>query len=401
MSKEMHVLIIPSWYPTKDNRISGIFFKEQAEALAEKIDFVNVLNVSGYSLRNLSTIINEGLLLFKYKINIETTYKIRTFQFNYIVFPKIRTIQRIQNKIFYNIAIKKYINLFGKPDICHLHSYSKGDLALFIKRKYNVPYIVTEHFSGFARKLIDKREIIFAKNVFENAEKRIAVSNKFADLLCSITGQKFIYVPNMTDPTYFTIKKIISESNEFAFLNIGSLDENKNQNMLIKAFYKKFKDKRNVKLIIAGNGPLEANLKAKVKQLNLENKVIFFGSASREQVKELYHHSNAFVLSSKYETFGVVLIEALSCGLPVIATKCGGPESIIIDEKIGELVEIDTDQLAGAMERIYSNIEKYDSDYIRKYAIDNFSKEVVTSKIIEIYKDVILSKSENYKGTEK
>ncbi|HAW08195.1 MAG TPA: hypothetical protein DCW42_03355, partial [Bacteroidetes bacterium] len=71
----MNILIIPSWYPTKDNPISGIFFKEQAEALVERIDFVNVLNVSGYSLRNLSKIINEGLLLFKYKINIETTYK--------------------------------------------------------------------------------------------------------------------------------------------------------------------------------------------------------------------------------------------------------------------------------------------------------------------------------------
>lgn len=384
----MHILIIPSWYPTKDNPIAGIFFKEQAEALAEKIDKVGVLIIREISILNLREIIKEKIFL--YKFNITNTSSAREFELIYITFPKIKFIKKLQNNIFSKLAIKKYITQYGKPDLCHLHSYSRGDTALMIKQRYKIPFVITEHFSGFARRIIDDKGMEFAKNVFRNAEKRIAVSKKFADLLYNVTGQNFIYIPNMTDPFYFTIVNNKGKSRDFVFLNIASLDENKNHYMLLEAFAEKFKYKKNVKMIIAGKGPLEIKLKAKAKELKIEEKVVFFGPASREQVKQLFHSSDAFVLSSKYETFGVVLIEALSCGLPVIATKCGGPESIVVEEGIGELVDIDKDALANAMEKVYS--KKYDSEYIRKYAIENFSKEAVTSELIEVYKTVLLSK---------
>ncbi|OQB98731.1 MAG: Mannosylfructose-phosphate synthase [Spirochaetes bacterium ADurb.Bin110] len=261
-----------------------------------------------------------------------------------------------------------------------------------IKQKYGIPFLITEHSSGFKRNLIGNKELIFAKRVFRIAEKRIAVSKQFADYLYSITDKYFIYLPNMTDTEYFTIINNKSKSSDFVFLNIASLDNNKNHYMLIEAFAEKFKDINHVKLIIAGKGPLESKLKAKIIDLNIEKKVVFKGQVSREQVRELFHNANAFVLSSKYETFGVVLIEALSCGLPIIATKCGGAESIIADERIGELVDIDKEDLANAMEKVFNNINKYDSAYIREYAINSFSKEVVTSKLIELYKIILLSK---------
>jgi len=384
----MHILIIPSWYPTKNNPIAGIFFKEQAEALATKIDKVGVLIIREISILNLREIIKEKIFL--YKIGIGNYSKTKELELGYISIPKIKFIKKLQNIIFSNLAFKKYIKQYGKPDLCHLHSYLRGDTALMIKQRYGIPFVITEHFSGFARKLIDDKSIEFAKKVFKNAEKRIAVSKKFANLLYNVTGQNFIYIPNMTDPFYFTIINNKGKSRDFAFLNIASLDENKNHNMLLEAFAEKFKDKKNVILIIVGRGPLEIKLKAKARNLNIEKNVVFFGPASREQVKQLFQSSDAFVLSSKYETFGVVLIEALSCGLPVIATKCGGPESIVVEENIGELVDIDKDALANAMEKVYS--KKYNSEYIRKYAIEHFSKEAVTSELIKVYKTVLLAK---------
>lgn len=80
----------------------------------------------------------------------------------------------------------------------------------------------------------------------------------------------------------------------------------------------------------------------------------------------------------------------MSCGLPVIATKCGGPESIIADEKLGELIEIEESALINAMKKVYNT--KYDKKYIRNYAISNFSEEAVVKKLNLVYKEVLENK---------
>jgi glycosyltransferase involved in cell wall biosynthesis len=82
----------------------------------------------------------------------------------------------------------------------------------------------------------------------------------------------------------------------------------------------------------------------------------------------------------------------MSCGLPVISTKCGGPESIIINKKLGILVNNNNlEELATGMYTLYKN--KYDSDYIRKYCVENFSEEVISQKLKKVYQEVI--KKEN------
>ena len=110
--------------------------------------------------------------------------------------------------------------------------------------------------------------------------------------------------------------------------------------MLIRAFSKAFKDQPKVNLTIVGDGPEYNNLNNLIKTLKMEKQISLYGSANREEVKMLLQKSDAFVFSSQYETFGVVLIEAMACGLPVVATKCGGPESIIDSDKVGLLSEI-------------------------------------------------------------
>src|SRR5699024_9955006 len=102
-------------------------------------------------------------------------------------------------------------------------------------------------------------------------------------------------------------------------------------------------------------GEEKANLLKLVRVLKIEEQVVFLGPLTREQVKEEVSSADAFVLSSKYETFGVVLIEALALGKPVIATKCGGPESIVTPE-VGYLVENNSEEeLSKAMSELIAN----------------------------------------------
>ncbi|MNY46394.1 D-inositol 3-phosphate glycosyltransferase [compost metagenome] len=125
--------------------------------------------------------------------------------------------------------------------------------------------------------------------------------------------------------------------------------------------------------------------------------MLFPGKLSREEVVTELNKAHVFVVSSFFETFGVVVIEALSMGLPVIATKCGGPEYILTDN-LGVLVENNNEEeYAQAMLFVYQNYNKYDPVELRTHAIINYSDNVVSTNMIDIYKETI----SNYKYAEK
>jgi len=263
-----------------------------------------------------------------------------------------------------------------------------GGFALYIKEKYHIPYVITEHFTGFARNKISEKNLFLAEKVFTNSNYNIAVSYEFVSLLRDKFNQDFHYIPNIVNIHYFNLKN--NKNNKtFEFINIGFLDKKKNQAMLIKSFYKAFQKLDNVKLTIVGDGIEFNNLNQLIKKLDMQSQITLYGRADRCEVKKLLQNSDAFVLSSKYETFGVVLIEAMACGLPVISTKSGGPESIIQSNNIGFLTNINEDDLAQTMNELYQNRTKYDSKYIRKYTEDNFSEKAIYMKLKRVYERVL------------
>ena len=92
--------------------------------------------------------------------------------------------------------------------------------------------------------------------------------------------------------------------------------------------------------------------------------------------------ANCFVLSSKVETFGVVLIEAMACGIPVISTKCGGPNKLI-DADLGILCSLNISSLHQSMFDMI--VKKIDGKLIRKKAVERYSKNSVSEKIVKLY----------------
>lgn len=102
------------------------------------------------------------------------------------------------------------------------------------------------------------------------------------------------------------------------------------------------------------------------------NSMIEPDRTGRDQLLRAYNESQAFVLSSFKETSGVVLIQEMSCDLPVIATKCGDPESIIPESYLGGLTEIDVESISLAMEKVYLNRALYSTGEIRSFAVSHF-----------------------------
>ena len=292
---------------------------------------------------------------------------------------------------------RKYIKSHGRPDIIHGHNaLYAGMLAHRLKYEFHIPYVLTEHSSAYAEGFYPARFHRAVNEIYRNADRLMVVSPKLGDLLASMfpDGTKsWQWIPNVLDTRFedLPIRAHVSDdgSGVFTILSIGNLDENKNHESLIKAFSDRFRGRIGIRLKIGGEGPLFNRLNRMARERHVEDQISFLGYIDREQVLEEMDSSDLVVLPSRYETFGVVLIEALARGKPVVATACGGPECIV-DSVNGMLVPIDDSVALGdAMEEMVNTIDRYDANTIRTNALALFGKKAIADKLSNIYHEAI------------
>jgi glycosyltransferase involved in cell wall biosynthesis len=380
----MHVLVLPSWYISSYSEYSGIFFKEQSELLL-KHKSISKVTVVAFNFIKIKSIIERKKLDLGYSFKKINGVYTHTLNIIYIPFFSDLYKQMLSKKILSNIINKE------KIDITHVHSFFNGNIALWIKEKYKIPFVVTEHTSMFARNKLSNKSLCLAQKVFKSSNINISVSQDFKLVLENLFSLQFDYVPNIVSDLFVSANDV--KSDIFTFANVGFLDKNKNQAMLIKSFARSFKGQDKIRLLVVGDGCEYNNLKNLVDDLGVSKQVILYGNASRAEVVKLLQNSNVFVLASKYETFGVAVIEALAVGLPVISTKCGGPESIIVNNSLGLLVENTELNLSLAMENMFKNYKNYEKKFIINYVQNNFSSTAVIQKIVSIYNKVLGSQN--------
>ena len=161
-----------------------------------------------------------------------------------------------------------------------------------------------------------------------------------------------------------------------------------NSYVLIKAFAEVEKN-NNCHLTIMGDGSQLNTLKGMANELGVADKITFYGRYKRNEFAEKLKESDAFVLVSRDETFGIVYVEAMAAGLPVIASRCGGPEDFV-NEDNGLLVDIeDIDGLAVAMQTMIDTIGNYDRKKISQYCKEHFSAEEISKQIKEVIGGVL------------
>lgn len=385
----MHILILPSWYPLHDKDLNGSFFREQAQAFAGTGHKVGVIAPQFRSLR-----LGKKAILGKYGQelwldgNIATYFKHDVFWFPKVPYIDLKRWVKAGLKLF-----KHYVKEQGMPDLLHVHSLlHAGPLALEIHKKYHIPYCVTEHSSVFGRGLVKAWELPHLKQAEAAASRLLAVSKNLADTLKQkLNGKNWEIFFNLLDRTFID-SDITDAPRKNQLCAVAFLHKKKGFDILIKAFSLIHKDHPELKLVIGGDGPEKANLEVLIKALSLENSVQLSGALPRDKVRQLMQESLCYVLSSHIETFGVVVIEALSQGTPVIATLCGGPESILTDED-GLFVKAEDEKaLARGISEFLDNKDKFNNTQIRQRCIDNYSEDAFVQKLTAVYQDILSNK---------
>ncbi len=271
--------------------------------------------------------------------------------------------EMVANVVFINaggkIGLSTYKKVFGainnlNPDIIHAHL---GGMIFAIPWSLlrGKPLMVTAHTTP--QKAFNKK-IEWLLRLMLKFRKRtmvVAVSKENnADMLkyLSIDESKCKYINNGID-----VDKFFRKPHEnFTFINVARQDENKNQISIIRAFYRLYRENCNLRLILAGDGPMHGELTNNVKMLGLESVVSLPGMIS--DVENYYSVSDVYVQSSFREALPLSVLEAMAAGLPIISTDVGGLRDVI--DGNGTLIPAgDDDALYIAMkECLYNSKEK-------------------------------------------
>ena len=253
--------------------------------------------------------------------------------------------------------------ILNKPVYATFHEYN--GLTLF---KFKDPFTAfLSVLNEYLLKVFNFEKII---TVSENSKKNMV---EFG-----IPKEKIVVVPNGIDFSKYQIPKILKEKNSIVI--VGRLAKQKGHIYLIKAMHKVIQQVPDAKLYIIGDGYLRNELESYVKNSELEKNIIFMGKVSEEEKIERLHKSELFVLPSLHEGFGIVLLEAMACGLPIIASDLPVFRELM-DEQNGYFVEkANSKEFAKKIVELLRDVEKrdrigrYNQEYVKRFDWDKVAE---------------------------
>jgi glycosyltransferase involved in cell wall biosynthesis len=381
----MHVLFLPSWYSTIDKPWRGNFFHDQAIAIQRLGIRVGVAFVERRSLSKLTA---TALVDQHFQTSWGEEGGVPTIRMKgWSTFAQT-SLGAMAWTMLMRRLVRSYVEKEGVPDLIHAHAAMwAGHAARICAADLQRPYVVTEHASSILTGRLKDRDRPRVREVYRDAASVVSVSRALKGSVDRIAGTDVAeVVPNAVDPAFFRLPPAPRRSSPFVFLAVGDLVSSKRMDLLLRAFARLRSRVPQAWLIIAGTGKESQRLAQWTHLLAIDDAVEFTGALTRAEVRARMWSANALVLPSDYETFGVVLIEALSTGLPVITTRCGGPEEIVTS-RMGSLIDPgDENGLLQAMEEIVER--PFDPLSLRESVARRFGFGVVGERLREIYERV-------------
>ncbi len=377
----MYALVIGRAYPEKKTGMMGIFEYEQARAISNNGYKTVYAFCDTRSIKRLRKYGNTQLK------------KDETDVYGYHLpiggIPK-KVFNKVKGQYFKKI-LKKILEDHGVPKIVHVHFplLTLTDDIWYILKSLKVPIVVTEHWTRVQTKEISSYYSNLLKKIVNEADVFICVGDPLRKSVVELTNtdKNIRVIPNMVSSMFFYEPRKSKDEN-FEFIAIGRLVEVKRFGLIIEAFSKAFLNNKNIKLTIVGGGPLFEDLKRRIRELNMHDRISMLGFLSREETANKLKNSDAYVSASVLETFGVPFIEAMACGKPVIGVE-DGPIDKYINEQNGVLFKVDDiESLSFALSRVYENKNEYNQEEIAQKTQSIFSQNSIAEQLIGLYKQL-------------
>ena len=367
-----HIIFLARWYPHRYDPMLGLFVQRHAEA-ASLYNNISVIYVHA-----------DDHIHQKYDIVDENIHNIRTIRVYYR-----KSISKIVSLFRFFHANKLALKQLPKPDIIHVHVLTRlGIIALWRKIVHGTPYIITEHwsrylhgndFSGFFRKKL-------TKIVVKHASAVTTVTKILAKAMQShgLRNKNYVIVPNVVDVTKF---KPQPHHNDIPKIVHVSCFENKSKNITGLVDALKILEDRNLdyQCVFIGDGIDYDMIKDYVKKIKHQENIRFTGILEGQDYIDELSSGSFIVLSSNYETQGVVLLEAFACGIPAVSTNVGGIPEIVNDSNGILVPPHNAEKLADGMQKMLQTYQYYDANTLREGVIKKFSNETVGKLLNHIY----------------
>lgn len=391
----MKILYLSNLYPNQLNSIRGSFVRSQVSNLAKmgcRIKVVAPLPLAPFPI---------GVLIKKWRDCHKIPARrldegIEVFHPHYLLLPR-NLLLNFAGWTYYLGTRKLVDRLYREWDfgLIHAHTaYPDGYAAMLFSRIFKIPFIVTIH----GRDLQDtiERNAGCRKAVLEvlrSAAVVINVSNKLAGMCWAYLGQntKITVVGNGIEISdLYTGESQLRRAygRQRIILSVGSLRKTKGHDLTLRAFKALKPEFSDIRLLIIGGGEESKNLQDLAKQLAIDDSVEFIPPQPHHKVMEYMSISDLFVLPSWSEGFGIVYLEAMAHGKPVIGVKGQGVEDFVCSGENGLLVEpFDVEGLAGAMAAVLKDVNLAGrlGEKARRMVLENYTWTISARQVRDIY----------------
>lgn len=304
-----------------------------------------------------------------------------------------------------------------KLDVIHTHhpvllgqtaARKAAELGLPLVFTFHTQYWEYTHYIPFPQETIQE----FLKNAVHRwlrefmlkCQHIIIPSESIKEILIRDYGleERYTVIPTGTDlepyrcAEWQTLRKEKGWQDETVLISVGRLAPEKNWDTLLRAFAKVSLQQSGLRLVLIGDGPAKATLQTLASELGIAERVTFTGALPFEDVPCHLKAADMFVFASITETQGLVTIEAMAAGLPIVAVDGSGTRDIVEHGKQGFLVENDVDLLAKGIKKLLANpqrMKRFSNSALKK--AKTFDVNELGKQVISVYEQAIRDKSEN------
>lgn len=381
----MNIFIVSRGYPERHDPQWGIFEALQADALRRLGHKVTILAV------------DSRLRFYPRKIGVRhlmaaNAYIYHLFPFRLIGFSKNltrRTGQWMLRRLFRYVASRE-----GMPDVVYAHYLNNMLHSLPLRNEFGGVLVGIEHWSEMMKEVISPDIEACAREVYPKLDSLLTVSGQLQEAILKRFGTQAETVPNMVSEDFISAPRRLRRGGRFEFSSVGRLVDWKHFDMVIRASATLRDRGYDFGVTIIGGGEEEQNLRQLIERLDIGSHVKLAGVLTRDRIIDIHAHSDAFVLPSDHETFGVAIIEAMAMGLPVIACNAGGPIEIVDDSNGILIPPLDQNALVDAMARMIDDSRRYDSERIAADCARKYAPQNVARRIEDIFARTIRRKKE-------